>query len=76
MIQSSVNPVIKIFLAIIADNLSCCGSRRKSYLIINSAISFLSIVLLMALGLMVGLAFIEPPNLAIFNRDWLHSYEI
>ena len=28
--------ILKIFLAIFSDDVTCCGSRRKSYLIINS----------------------------------------
>jgi MFS family permease len=50
--------VAKIFLAIFADNVTCCGSRRKSYLIINSIVNILSIVALMIFGLMYGKIFI------------------
>lgn len=50
--------VLKIFLAIFSDNVTCCGSRRKSYLIINATINILSIVLLMIFGLMLGKYFI------------------
>lgn len=38
--------VLKMFLAIISDCVTCFGSRRKSYLVINSAINMLSMVLL------------------------------
>ena len=50
--------VLKIFLAIFADNVSCCGSRRKSYLIVNAIINIFSIVLLMLFGIMLGKYFI------------------
>ena len=50
--------IIKIFLAIISDNITFCGSRRKSYLIINSFINILSITLLMLFGLHYGKYFI------------------
>lgn len=50
--------VLKIFLAIFADNISCCGSRRKSYLIVNSIINIFSIVMLMLFGIMLGKWFI------------------
>lgn len=50
--------VLKIFLAIFADNISCCGSRRKSYLIVNSIINIFSIVMLMIFGIMLGKWFI------------------
>jgi BT1 family len=43
--------VAKIFLAIFSDNISCCGSRRKSYLIVNSAINILSIIMLIVWGI-------------------------
>jgi hypothetical protein len=43
--------VAKIFLAIFSDNISCCGSRRKSYLIVNSAINILSIIMLIIWGI-------------------------
>ena len=50
--------VAKIFLAIFSDNVTCCGSRRKSYLIINSAINVVSIILLMLFGIRYGKYFI------------------
>jgi len=50
--------IAKIFLAIFSDNISIFGSRRKSYLIINSSVVILSIVLLMALGVKEGKVFI------------------
>jgi len=50
--------VAKIFLAIFSDNITCCGSRRKSYLIINSSINIFSIVLLMMFGIACGKIFI------------------
>ena len=50
--------VLKVFLAIFADNVSCCGSRRKSYLTINSAANIISIVLLMLFGIQCGKIFI------------------
>lgn len=50
--------IFKIFLAICSDNVTLCGSRRKSYLIINSSVNILSMVLLMALGIMLGKVFI------------------
>jgi MFS family permease len=48
----------KIFMAIISDNITCCGSRRKSYLIINSSIVIFSIILLMIWGVSIGKVFI------------------
>ena len=50
--------IAKIFLAIFSDNVSIFGSRRKSYLIINSSIVILSISLLMAFGVKEGKVFI------------------
>jgi MFS family permease len=50
--------VAKIFLAIFSDNVTCCGSRRKSYLIINASVNILSLVLLMLFGIMYGKIFI------------------
>lgn len=50
--------VFKILLAICSDNVTCCGSRRKSYLIINSSINIISIILLMIFGIMLGKIFI------------------
>ena len=43
--------IAKIFLAIFSDNITILGSRRKSYLIINSSIVVISIILLMAFGI-------------------------
>jgi hypothetical protein len=43
--------VAKIFLAIFSDNISCCGSRRKSYLIVNSTINIVSIIMLIIWGI-------------------------
>lgn len=50
--------VAKIFLAIFADNITCCGSRRKSYLIINTIVNIFSIIALMMFGLVYGKVFI------------------
>ena len=50
--------IAKIFLAVFSDNVSCCGSRRKSYLIVNSAIATLAVVLLMIFGIPNGKVFI------------------
>jgi hypothetical protein len=50
--------VAKIFLAIFADNVTCCGSRRKSYLIINTIVNILSLIALMLFGLVYGKIFI------------------
>ena len=50
--------IAKIFLAIFSDNVSACGSRRKSYLIINSTIIVFSIAALMIWGIMLGKEFI------------------
>lgn len=50
--------VAQIVLAIFSDNISCCGSRRKSYLIINSIINFISIILLILFGIQCGKWFI------------------
>lgn len=50
--------VLKIFMAIFSDNVTCCGSRRKSYLIINASINIFSIILLMLFGIMLGKWFI------------------
>ena len=50
--------IFKILLAICSDNVTLCGSRRKSYLIINSSVNILSMVLLMIFGIMVGKVFI------------------
>jgi len=50
--------IAKIFLAITSDNMSLFGSRRKNYLILNSSIVVLSIILLMILGIKEGKIFI------------------
>ena len=50
--------IAKIFLAIFSDNVTACGSRRKSYLIINSSIVVVSIILLMIWGIQAGKIFI------------------
>ena len=50
--------IAKFFLAITSDGISCCGSRRKSYLIINSSVAIFSIILLMLFGLANGKYFI------------------
>jgi Na+/melibiose symporter-like transporter len=50
--------LFNIFLGIIADNVSCCGSRRRSYLIVTSVVNVLSMVLLMIFGIMYGKVFI------------------
>ena len=50
--------IAKIFLAIFSDNVTCCGSRRKSYLIINSATVVVSIILLILFGIKYGKIFI------------------
>lgn len=50
--------VLKIFLAIFSDNVTCCGSRRKSYLIINAIVNIFSIIMLMIFGIMLGKWFI------------------
>jgi hypothetical protein len=50
--------VLKIFLAITQDNLTCCGSRRKSYMIVNASINFLFMILLICFGIMFGVVFI------------------
>lgn len=39
--------ILKMFFAIISDCVTCFGSRRKSYLVVNSAINMLSMLLLM-----------------------------
>ena len=50
--------VAKIFLAIFSDNVTCCGSRRKSYLIINGSVNIFALILLMLFGIMYGKVFI------------------
>ena len=50
--------VAKIFLAIFSDNITCCGSRRKSYLIINASVNIFALILLMLFGIMYGKYFI------------------
>ena len=50
--------VAKIFLAICSDNVSCCGSRRKAYFIINSLVNLTSISLLIIYGIKYGKWFI------------------
>lgn len=50
--------IIKIFLAITSDNVTCCGSRRKSYLIVNSSVTVVAVILLMIWGLEEGKVFI------------------
>lgn len=50
--------IAKIFLAIFSDNVTLCGSRRKSYLIINASIVVVSIILLMIWGIACGKVFI------------------
>jgi hypothetical protein len=50
--------VAKIFLAIFSDNVTCCGSRRKSYLIINASVNIFALILLMLFGIMYGKIFI------------------
>ena len=50
--------IFKIFFAVVSDNLTCCGSRRKSYLIINSAVCVVSVILLILFGIMYGKWFI------------------
>lgn len=50
--------IAKIFLAIFSDNVTILGSRRKVYLIFNSAIVVISISLLMAFGIQQGKVFI------------------
>ena len=49
---------LMMFFAIISDNVTCCGSRRKSYLIVNTCVDIASMSLLMALGLKYGKYFI------------------
>jgi len=44
---------LKIIYGIIADNIPICGSRRKSYIIINGILQYLSMFVL-ALGLLEG----------------------
>jgi hypothetical protein len=50
--------IAKIFLAIFSDNITACGSRRRSYLIFNSSIVIVSIILLMIWGIDAGKIFI------------------
>ena len=50
--------IAKFALAIVSDNLTFCGSRRKSYLILNASINVVSMVLLMLFGIQCGKYFI------------------
>lgn len=50
--------LFKVLLAICSDSVTCCGTRRKSYLVINSIFNTLSVVMLMWLGLELGKDFI------------------
>lgn len=50
--------IAKIFLAVSSDNVTLFGSRRKSYLILNSLVVVLSITLLMIFGVEQGKVFI------------------
>ena len=50
--------IAKIFLAIFSDNVTAYGSRRRSYLIINSCIVIIAIILLMIWGIALGKVFI------------------
>ena len=50
--------ISKIFLAIILDNVSLFGSRRKTYLILNSSAIVVAITLLMCWGVDIGKEFI------------------
>ena len=49
---------LMIFFAIFADSVTCCGSRRKSYLIANSIVNIIALCLLMAFGVRTGKYFI------------------
>ena len=50
--------IFKFLMAIMSDSVTLCGTRRKSYLIINSFLNIISITLLMALGIKLGKVFI------------------
>ena len=50
--------ILKMFLAIFADCISCCGSKRKSYLLINTTINIVTMVLLMVYAVKLGKYFI------------------
>lgn len=50
--------IFKFLMAIMSDSVTLCGTRRKSYLIINSILNIISIALLMALGIKLGKIFI------------------
>lgn len=50
--------VVKILFAVVIDNLTFCGSRRKSYLIASCAIFIASLVMLMAFSVKFGKVFI------------------
>lgn len=59
LIAISITPwLFKIFFAICSDSVTLCGTRRKSYLIINSIVNTFAIILLMLLGLKLGKVFI------------------
>ena len=42
--------VLKIFMAMITDNISLFGSRRRNYLILNAALNIVFIIMLMVWG--------------------------
>ena len=50
--------IAKIFLAILSDNVTAFGSRRRSYLIMNSSVVIVAIILLMIWGTAAGKVFI------------------
>ena len=50
--------LFKILMAICSDSVTICGTRRKSYLIINAAVNTGAILLLMFFGLKLGKEFI------------------
>jgi len=50
--------ILKIFIAIITDNITFFDSRRRSYLILNLSVCLLALLLLMAGGLTYGKHFI------------------
>jgi hypothetical protein len=59
LVGLSIAPwLLKTFLAIISDSFTFWGTRRKSYLILSSAVNVFALSLLMVWGLEVGKLFI------------------